>query len=151
MPVTVYASVAQFTARLPQTAWGARNTVDVQNALAFASSDMDDVFRGIYPLPLLRVGYSVSIRCVDRARYIFMGGRGFSPETEADKDIVSAEAAFWEWLDRVHRRALFPDVTVDPAAPTMLPQQHGSYSQPTVASSIPRGWEGCGPYGRGVW
>jgi hypothetical protein len=149
--VTVYASVAQFTARLPQTAWGARTVADVQEALTISSADMDGVFRGLFPMPLLGVGYDVSRRCVDHARYIFMGGRGFSPENEADKDIVGAEADFWDWMDRVHRRVLFPNVTIDPTGTVVLPQSRGMFAQPTVASSIPRGWEGCGPYGRGVW
>jgi len=142
--VTVYASVAQFTQRLPQTAWGARTVADVQNALVTASADMDDVFRGLYRLPFLAVGASVSRRCVDHARYLFLGGRGFSPEQEADKDIVRAEEDFWAWLDKVQRRTLFPDVTIDPTAATTLPA--GSWAQPTVASSPPRGWEG-GPGG----
>jgi phage gp36-like protein len=148
--VTVYASVAQFTQRLPQTAWGARTVSDVQDALATASADMDDAFRGLYKLPFLAVGGSISRRCVDHARYLFLGGRGFSPENEADKDIVRAEEEFQTWLDKVQRRVLFPDVTIDPSATTTLPA--GSWAQPTVASSCPRGWEGGpGPGGRGVW
>lgn len=152
MSVTVYATVADFVQRLPQTAWGARTTADVQYALATASSDMDDTFRGLYPLPFLAVGASVTRRCVDHARYLFMGGRGFSPTTEADQDIVRAEEEYVAWMDLVQRRTKFPDVTIDPAAPTTLPQSRGLYSQPTVASSVPRGWEcGGGPGGRGVY
>lgn len=110
MPVTVYATVADFTARLPVTAWGARTVADVQTALAFASADMDDCFRGRWTLPFVSVGASVTRRCVDHARYLFMGGRGFSPVTGADEDIVRAEEDYQVWIDKVQRRVLFPEV-----------------------------------------
>ena len=128
MPVTVYASVADFVQRLPVTAWGARTIADVQYALATASSDMDDCFRGRYVLPFLAVGASVARRCVDHARYLFMGGRGFSPTTESDQDIIRAEEEFQVWLDKVQRRVLFPDVTpIASGSPTL--------DQPFVISS----------------
>lgn len=136
MSVTVYADVPQFFAwGLPQTAMGARTVADVQAALAASSADMDDAFRGRFPLPFLAVGLSVARRCVEHARYLFLGGRGFSPETEADKDIVRAEADFWQWLDRVQRRVLFPDVTIDPTARVPLTLDPGGSAQPVVLSS----------------
>lgn len=136
MPVTTYASVAQFFEwGLPQTALGARTVADVQSALDTSSSDMDDCFRGAYPLPFASVGLSVSRRCVHHARYLFLGGRGFSPETGADKDIIRAEEDFQVWADKVQRRVIFPDVVVDTTAIVIRPPTVESYAQPVVLSS----------------
>jgi phage gp36-like protein len=138
VPVTTYATVAQFFAwGLPQTALGARTTADVESALEAASADMDDCFRGRFPLPFLAVGLSVSRRCVYHARYLVLGGRGFSPVTGADQDILDAEKAVQEWLDKVQRRVLFPDVTIDPSAtlPTSL-DPSGSAQPYVITSSV---------------
>jgi phage gp36-like protein len=119
--VTVYATVADFTARLPVTAWGARTVSDVETALADASGLMDDYFRGRFTLPFVSVGRSVSVQCVNIARNLFMGGRGFSPPAGADQDIIDALKWAEDWLDRVQRRVLFPDVVLI-ATPTALDQ-----------------------------
>jgi phage gp36-like protein len=138
--VTVYAAVPDFIAVLPQTAWGPKTTVDVQTALADMSGLMDDHFRGVYPLPFLAVGRSVTRLCALGARYLFLGGRGFSPVTDSDRAIVADFAEVMARLDKYQRRVLFPDVTIDPNATLTLPQQHGAMSQPTVSSLPPRGW-----------
>lgn len=144
MSVTTYASVAQFFQwGLPQTALGARTVADVQSALDAASSDMDDCFRGAYPLPFASVGTSVSRRCVHHARYLFMGGRGFSPVTGADQDIVRAEEDYQEWADKVQRRVIFPDVVVDPTATAIRPPTIDSYAQPLALSSSVVNSNGC--------
>lgn len=136
MPITTYASVAQFFEwGLPPTALGARTVVDVQSALDAASSDMDDSFRGIAPLPFASVGLSVSRRCVHHARYLFMGGRGFSPVSGSDQDILRAEEDFQVWIDKVQRRALFPDIVVDVSAKMPVPISTGPLAQPFVVSS----------------
>jgi hypothetical protein len=119
MPVTVYATPADFAAVLPATAWGARTLADVNVALVDASSEFDDFFRGRYPLPLLAVPQSVARRCALFARYLFLGGRGFSPITDSDKDIVGAAKDVSDWLDEVQRRVrhpLTPGVHFDPNA-----------------------------------
>ena len=53
----------------------------------------------------------------------------------ADQDILRAEEEYKEWIDKVQRRVLFPDVTIDPSAimPTSLDPM-GS-AQPIVLSS----------------
>lgn len=116
MAITVYATRNDFSAVLPTTAWGARTVADVDQALADASSEMDDFFRGRYPLPFSRVGQTVAKRCAFIARYLFLGGRGFAPETDSDKRVVADYEQTMEWLDRVQRRVTHPDVTVDPTA-----------------------------------
>lgn len=136
MAISTYASVAQFFEwGLPQTALGARTVAGVQSALDAASADMDDAFRGRYPLPFASVGLSVSRRCVHHARYLFMGGRGFSPVTSADQDIIRAEEDYQAWVDKVQRRVLFPDVTIDPTATVIQPVAPDSYAQPVALSS----------------
>lgn len=134
MAITVYATRAQFFERLPQTALGSRTVADVDDALVTSSADMDDSFRGVYPLPFATVGASVSRRCADHARYLFMSGRGYDPQADADKQIAADEAAYQVWVDKVQRRVLFPDVTIDPTAqmPTSL-NPHGA-AQPAVTS-----------------
>lgn len=141
MAITTYATVAQFFDwGLPQTALGARTVADVQSALDAASSDMDDFFRGRFPLPFSAVGLSVSRKCVALAVNIFLGGRGFSPVTGADERVIAGVADAKDWLDRVQRRVLFPDVTSDASAvmPTSLTEP-GS-PQPLALSEPPRGW-----------
>ncbi len=136
MPITTYASVAQFFEwGLPQTALGARTVADVQSALDAASSDMDDMFRGVFPLPFSRVGTGVSKRCVYLARYAFLGGKGFNPQSDADKEIVAEAEKAEAWLDKVQRRVLFPDVTIDPTAAAPLPVALADYAQPVALSS----------------
>ncbi len=116
MAITVYGTLNDFMAVLPSTAWGTKTTADALQAMADASAMFDDSFRGRFPLPFSRVGQSVVRRCMLLARYLFMGGRGFSPETGTDRDIVSTAKEVEEWLDKVQRRVLFPDVTIDPTA-----------------------------------
>lgn len=136
MPLTTYATVAQFFEwGLPQTALGARTVADVQAALDASSSDMDDNFRGVYLLPLASVGLSVSRRCVHHARYLFLGGRGFSPVTGADQDIINAEKDFQVWIDKVQRRVIFPEITPDVTARPIPVNSYGPYAQPEVSSS----------------
>ena len=89
MAITTYATTQQFFQWSPTTILGARTVADVQNALDTFSGEMDDFFRGRFPLPFATVGISVSRKCVMGARYVFLGGRGFDPQTDADKQIVS--------------------------------------------------------------
>lgn len=141
MPVTTYATVAMFFDwGLPQTALGARTVADVQSALDAASVCMDDFFRGRFPLPFSRVGLSVSMKCVAIAVNIFLGGRGMSPVTGSDQSVIAGLADAKDWLDRVQRRVLFPEVVSDPNAlmPTSLTEP-GS-PQPLALSQPPRGW-----------
>lgn len=155
MTIYTYASVAQFFEwGLPQTALGSRTVADVQAALDAASADMDDSFRGRFPLPFSAVGLSVSRRCVHHARYLFLGGRGFSPVSGADQDVIAAEAAYQEWIDKVQRRVLFPDVTVDPSATLPTTLDPAGSAQPAVLSQPSRGWSppvGYGGFPRGCW
>lgn len=135
MAITVYADVPAFIAVLPVTAWGAKTASDVQAALADFSAEMDDYFRGVFPLPFASVGPSVSKRCAYGARYNFLGGRGFSPEGDADKDIVRAYEKVMEWLVGVQRRTIFPDVKIDPTAAEPPKVADQNYAQPVVLSS----------------
>ncbi len=137
MPVTSYASIAEFSSRLPATAWGSRTQADVQNAIDDASALMDDCFRGRWELPFAAVGRSVSLQCVNIARNLFMGGRGFTPVHGADQDLISGLTDAREWLDKVQRRVLFPDVTLINAPPSL--------DQPVVLSS-----SAINPYGSQV-
>ncbi len=135
MAITTYATVAMFFEwGLPQTALGSRTVADVQSALDAASSDMDDAFRGRFPLPLSAVGLSVSKRCVYLARYAFMGGRGFDPQSDADKEIVSKAKEAETWLDKVQRRVIFPDVTSDPSARVPTTLDPAGAAQPNAIS-----------------
>lgn len=149
MPITTYASVPDFIACLPQTAWGARTLADVQKALTDASGDFDDYFRGVVPLPLLSVSPSVSRHCAYHARYLFMGGRGFSPVTDADKDIIAADLEAMLWLDKVQRRVLFPfrPQDIDPSASLPVNLTPGGSAQPAVLSQPSRGWSPTVGYG----
>jgi hypothetical protein len=136
--ITVYAQVSDFTAALPATAWGARTIVDVNQALADASSEMDDFFRGRYPLPLIAVPQTVARRCALLARYLFLGGRGFSPATESDKDITKAATDVYAWLDEVQRRVrhpLTPGVHFDANASVVQPLDSVAAAQPLVVAS----------------
>lgn len=136
MAILVYATVLQFFDwGLPQTAIGSRTVADVQSAIVASSSDMDDCFRGRFPLPFATVGLSVSRRCVYHARYIFLGGRGYSPVSGADDDILRAETEYQEWIDKVQRRVMFPDVTIDPTAKTPPSLDPGGSAQPLALSS----------------
>ncbi len=134
MPVTSYATIQQFADRLPATAWGSRTQADALRAIATASSMMDDHFRGRWDLPFAAVGLSVSEYCVDIARNLFMGGRGFTPVSGADQDLIAGLAAAAVWLDKVQRRVLFPDVTLINAPPDL--------QQPVTLSS-----SAINPYG----
>jgi len=146
--ITTYATLAQFFEwGLPATALGARTTADVQSALDAASSEMDDYFRGVYPLPFSSVGLSVSRRCVAIARNIFMGGRGFSPVTGADEDLIRQLKDAEDWLDKVQRRVKFPDVVIDPTATLPVNLTPGGSAQPTVLSQPSRGWSPPVGYG----
>jgi hypothetical protein len=116
MAITLYCTPTDFAAVLPQTAWGARTIADVNQAIVDASSIFDDTWRGVIPLPLASVGQSVARRCALYARYLFMGGRGFNPESDSDRLIVSDAQAVEAWLEKVQRRTLFPDIVSDPAA-----------------------------------
>ena len=137
MAITVYATVNDFAAVLPATAWGARTTVDVQQALVDASAEFDDYFRGRFPLPLASVDQSVARRCALYARYLFLGGRGFSPVSDSDRDIVAAAANVEAWLDKVQRRVMFPNIISDASAvlPTSLDAQ-GSPQPLCLSSSV---------------
>jgi hypothetical protein len=148
VPITTYATAAQFFEwGLPQTALGNRQVSDVQSALDAASGDMDDSFRGRFPLPFASVGLSVARRCVHHARYLFLGGRGFSPVTGADQDILRAEEDYQVWIDKVQRRVLFPDVVVDPSATLPTTLDPAGSAQPTVLSQPSRGWSPPVGYG----
>lgn len=148
MAIYVYASVAQFFEwGLPQTALGARTVTDVLRSLEASSSDMDDCFRGRFPLPFSAVGLSVSRRCVHHGRYLFLGGRGFSPVSGADQDILRAEEDYQVWIDKVQRRVLFPDVTIDPSAVLPTNLDPGGSAQPVVLSQPSRGWSPTVGYG----
>ncbi len=141
MPITTYASVPDFIA--------CRTLADVQKALDDASADFDDNFRGVVPLPLLSVSGSVSRKCAYHARYLFMGGRGFSPVTEADQDIIAADKDVEVWLDKVQRRVLFPfrPQDIDPSAVIPSTLTPGGSAQPTVLSQPSRGWSPPVGYG----
>lgn len=136
MAIYVYCLVSDFMAVLPATAWGARTIVDVNQAIVDASDWFNDFFRGVVPLPLARVGQSVARRCALFSRYLFLGGRGFSPDSGADKLIISDAMNVEAWLDKVQRRVIFPDVTIDPSAvaPTSLTPSPAS-PQPIAISS----------------
>ena len=138
-----YATVAQFFAwGLPQTALGARTVADVQSALDAASDEMDDVFRGRWRLPFVSWGSSVARKCVQIAVNIFLGGRGCSPITGSDERVIAGVKDAAEWLDRVQRRTLFPDV--------VLVEEPDALQQPLVistsvvnadgATAVNRGW-----------
>jgi len=144
MPVTTYATVAMFFQwGLPQTALGSKTVADVQSALDAASSDMDDYFRGVYPLPFASVGLSVSRRCVAIARNIFMGGRGFSPVTGADEDLIRQLKDAEDWCDKVQRKVKFPDVVIDPTAQILQVPTFDTYAQPLAVSSSVVNSDGC--------
>jgi hypothetical protein len=123
---------------LPSTALGARSAADATAACAQATADIDSLaFRGRYGDGFIfaSVGADVALRCVQRARWLFLGGqRGFDPQADADKQIVDGNTDFLAWCDRVHRRAEFPDVTIY-VAPQYQPQ-------PAVMSQPSRGWHG---------
>lgn len=136
MPITVYCTDADFAAVLPATAWGARTIADVHQAEIDASDFFNDFFRGVFPLPLAHVGQSVARRCALYARYLFLGGRGFNPEGGADRLIVSDAMNVEAWLDKVQRRVIFPDITIDPSAvapPSLTPSP--ASPQPICLSS----------------
>jgi|SRR5271166_1676209 len=143
MAIFVYATANDFNAVLPSTAWGARTIADVNQALADASSEFDDHFRGRFPLPLASVDQSVARRCALYARYLFLGGRGFSPTSDGDRQVVADAMNVEAWLDKVQRRVLFPNVVSDPTAivPTTL-DPVGS-AQPNVLSSSVVNNDGC--------
>lgn len=136
MAIYVYCLVSDFMAVLPATAWGARAIVDVNQAIVDASSTFDDSFRGVYALPLATVDQSIARKCALYARYLFLGGRGFSPDSGADKLIISDAMNVEAWLDKVQRRVIFPNVTSDPSAvaPTSLTPSPAS-PQPLAISS----------------
>ncbi len=138
MAITVYATTNDFAAVLPATAWGSRTIADVQQALTDASAEFDDYFRGVLPLPLASVGQSVARRCALYARYLFLGGRGFSPESDADKDIVAAAMNVEAWLERVQRRTVFPAIVSDPSAvaPSSLYPAPAAAQPFTISSSV---------------
>lgn len=116
-----YASLAQFfgPGGLPATALGARTTADAQAALDQSTADIDSLaFRGIYGPGFIfsAVGVDVGRRCVQHARWLFLDGqRGYDPQAGADSTIKDGEDDFRAWCDRVHRRAEFPDVTINVA------------------------------------
>lgn len=142
MAITTYATVAQFFQwGLPQTALGARTVADVQSALDLASSHLDDYFRGRFPLPFSAVGKSVSGHTVAVAVNIFLGGRGFSPVSGADQKVIADLAAAEVWADKVQRRVLFPDVTIDPSATVPTTLDPAGAAQPTVWSQPNRCWD----------
>lgn len=131
-----YASVAQFfgPGGLPSTALGALTTADVFDCLVTSTSDMDDCFRGVYGVGFVfsSVGASVSRRCVQHAKWLLMRRRGDSPETGSDQSINADEEDFREYIDKVQRRVIFPEVTLQTAP---------LYSaQPAVLSQPPRCW-----------
>ena len=145
MPVTTYATVAQFFQwGLPQTALGARSVADVQAALDAASALMDDYFRSRYVLPFAAVGLTVARHCVAIAVNIFMGGRGFSPVSGADESIVNGLTAAEAWLDKVQRRLLHPDVTDGNGDASPLVQAQvvscGSVINDAGCRAASRGW-----------
>lgn len=134
-----YATVPQFfgPGGLPSTALGALTVTDVQNCLDTSTSDMDDSFRGVYGDGFMfsAVPLSVSRRCVQHAKWLFMRLRGDSPENGSDQSINADEADYQVWIDKVQRRVLFP---VDR---TMIVVTAPLFSaQPAVLSGPPRGW-----------
>lgn len=145
MPVTTYASLAQFFQYgLPETVLGARPMADVQSALDAASAKMDSYFNGRYNMPLLTVSLDVAIVCCHLAAFLFMSGdRGYNPDAGADVNIKARYVEAIEWCDRVQRRALHPIITDSGPLSTLLQPIVLSSSVTNVATGhrcATRGW-----------
>jgi len=121
---------------LPSTARGALTDDQIDAALVSFTQTMNACFRGRYGPNdgsggdvLSRWGEEVVKYCCWGAAYELLSGtRGYNPAAGADPNILLRYQMTIDWLDKVQRRAVHPDVTA--AVP-----QAGTYDQPIVISS----------------
>jgi phage gp36-like protein len=115
--ISVYATPTDLQqAGLPAKALTGVSTTIQQNALAKASSMMDDYFRSQFTLPFTAISYSLTQRCCDIAALIIMKFKGFDPEDPADKAIKDGYEDAIKWCEGVRDRIISPGC-VDSATP----------------------------------
>ena len=125
-----YAQIADLTTYgLPATALQSPNLpVQVQQAaLDDASAIADSYLRGRYSLPLLAWGTDLTQAVCRIAAYNLLSVRGYNPAAAADVNIRDRYTDAIDWLNKVQRQAVHPNVTPQPS-------QTPQYNQPFVTS-----------------
>lgn len=125
-----YAQISDLTTYgLPATALQSPNlpVQVVNNVLASVSNQMDSYFRGRYSLPLIEWGVEVTDCCCKIAAYELLSVRGYNPAAAADVNIRDRYTDALDWLNKVQRQAVHPNVTPQP-------NQTPQFNQPFVTS-----------------
>ena len=125
-----YAQVQDLTTYgLPATALQSPNLpVQVQNAALSDASDIADSYlRGRYSLPLIAWGSELTQAVCRIAAYNLLSVRGYNPGASADVNIRDRYVDAIDWLNKVQRQAVHPNVTPQP-------NQTPNFNQPFVTS-----------------
>ena len=88
---------------------------------------MDSYFRGRYSLPFIAWGQEVTECCAKLTAYHLLSVRGYNPAAAADVNIRDRYTDAIDWLNKVQRQAVHPNVTPQPS-------QTPQYNQPFVTS-----------------
>jgi len=104
-----------------------------QGACDAASAIVDSYLRDRFKLPLSRWGVDLRQKTAVLAVYDLLVVRGYNPSAGADVNLRLRYQDTLEWLLRVARQEVQPDVT---------PQQHESpgYDAPIILTNSNRGW-----------
>ena len=128
--MATYAQISDLTTYgLPPTALQSPNlpVQVVQGALNDASDIADSYLRGRYALPLLAWGTELTQAVCRIAAYNLLSVRGYNPAAAADVNIRDRYTDALDWLNKVQRQAVHPNVTPQPS-------QTPQYNQPFVTS-----------------
>lgn len=127
-----YASYAQFLVYgMPGVSLGTLTQAVVEESLQEASDEMDQHFGGRWKLPLASWPVELFARycCWIAAYKLVTGARGFNPAQGSDANFKARYDSALEWLDKIQRRVLHPQVTEAPTA------SDGDLAQPVAVSS----------------
>jgi phage gp36-like protein len=129
-----YATLADLTTYgLVSSALSTVDSATKQAALDAASERVDGYFRSRYVLPLTSWGEDVKEATVSIAVWILMVRRGFMPTAGADNLIRERYLDAVQWLNRVGRQEIQPNV-----APTSA--ENPAAAAPRVLTHTQRGW-----------
>ena len=131
MPSSQYCSLADLTTYgAPATALNTPQLTPQiqQGAIIAASAVMDTYFAGRYQLPFISWGIELNDCCARIAVYQLLSIRGYNPASAADVNIRDRYKDAIDWLNKVQRQAIHPNVVLTQA-------NTPGYQQPFVISS----------------
>lgn len=110
--MTAYASLADvYNLGVPQAAVASVTVPTQQAAVDAANDEADSYLAGRFKLPLTAWGASLKLHVSARAAYTILVVRGYNPDDDADKNIMSRADQALKWLVQIAKGEVTPNVT----------------------------------------